>query len=105
MWELIQKGGPVMYALLACSFVSLTFVIERLLFWFMDMRGSDSKTIDQAMDHLRNGRLDQFFSVCRNSRDPVLYPKIAHVWCDLKVFLCIQVNDRIVLIFHDRCGQ
>lgn len=71
MWELIQKGGPVMYPLLVCSFVSLTFIIERLLFWFLEVRGEDSKKLDQAMDHLRSGDRKAFFTACQNSRDPV----------------------------------
>ena len=36
MIEWFQKGGPVMIPLLVCSIVSLTFIVERLLFWFLD---------------------------------------------------------------------
>lgn len=31
--ELISRGGPVMYILLACSFVSLAIILERGWFW------------------------------------------------------------------------
>jgi len=34
MYELILKGGPVMWPLLACSIVALAIVFERLVFWF-----------------------------------------------------------------------
>ncbi len=33
MLEYVQKGGPVMYPLLLCSFISLTLIVERFLFW------------------------------------------------------------------------
>lgn len=33
MYELMMKGGPVMWPLLACSVVALAVVFERLLFW------------------------------------------------------------------------
>jgi len=33
MYELMLKGGPVMWPLLACSIVALAVVFERLLFW------------------------------------------------------------------------
>jgi len=33
MKDILEKGGPVMWPLLVCSLVSLTFVIERVIFW------------------------------------------------------------------------
>ncbi len=33
MYELIFKGGPVMWPLLTCSVVALAIIIERLIFW------------------------------------------------------------------------
>jgi biopolymer transport protein ExbB len=33
MYELILKGGPVMWPLLVCSIVALAIVVERLFFW------------------------------------------------------------------------
>lgn len=39
MYELMIKGGPVMWPLLACSIVALAVVFERLLFWlFVGLR-------------------------------------------------------------------
>ena len=32
MWELFQKGGPVMYPLLVCSITGLYIIIQKLLF-------------------------------------------------------------------------
>jgi biopolymer transport protein ExbB len=33
MWDLFDKGGPVMYPLLACSVMALAVVIDRAIFW------------------------------------------------------------------------
>ena len=33
MIEIIMKGGPVMYPLLACSVLALTVIIDRFIFW------------------------------------------------------------------------
>lgn len=33
LMEYVQRGGLVMYPLLACSLVGLTVIVERLLFW------------------------------------------------------------------------
>ncbi|MDF1589878.1 MAG: MotA/TolQ/ExbB proton channel family protein [Desulfobacterales bacterium] len=43
MLEIFKSGGPVMYPLLACSFIVLTVVIERAMFWIrLDMLRSQS---------------------------------------------------------------
>lgn len=33
MWEYFQAGGPLMWALLACSIVALAVILERCCFW------------------------------------------------------------------------
>jgi biopolymer transport protein ExbB len=53
MVQLIQKGGPVMYPLLACSLIVLTLVIERGLFWL---------TIEW---HRRRPLVDEVLELCR----------------------------------------
>jgi biopolymer transport protein ExbB len=53
MIQLIQKGGPVMYPLLACSLIVLTLVIERGLFWL---------TIEW---HRRRPLVDDILELCR----------------------------------------
>lgn len=35
MWNYFAKGGPLMYLLLLCSILSLTIVIERLVYYFL----------------------------------------------------------------------
>ena len=46
----MQKGGPVMYPLIVCSLVSLTFIIERTLFWIRQTRGRNQEVVNQILD-------------------------------------------------------
>ena len=40
--KLFEQGGPVMWPLLACSIVSLTITIERLIFWRRENRREEN---------------------------------------------------------------
>lgn len=51
--ELIQHGGPEMYPLLICSFITLTVVIERMAFWINVWRRFDQNLIDDVMELCR----------------------------------------------------
>ena len=55
MFELIQKGGPVMYPLLACSVCVLTIIIERALFWIILNRRHNSRLINEVLEICRKG--------------------------------------------------
>lgn len=53
MFDLFQKGGVVMYPLLACSLVSLTLILERGLFWIRETRRADNALIDEVLELAR----------------------------------------------------
>lgn len=53
MFDLFQKGGVVMYPLLGCSLVSLTFILERGLFWIRETRRADNGLIDEVLELAR----------------------------------------------------
>jgi biopolymer transport protein ExbB len=53
MLELFQKGGVVMYPLLACSLVSLTVVVERGLFWVGEKTRTDDLLINEVLELAR----------------------------------------------------
>ncbi len=55
MFEIIEKGGVVMYPLLACSVCVLTIIIERALFWFVLNRRHDRRLIDEVLEICRRG--------------------------------------------------
>ena len=51
--DLFQKGGIVMYPLLACSLVSLTVIFERVLFWIREDGRSDHALVDEVLESAR----------------------------------------------------
>jgi biopolymer transport protein ExbB len=55
MWEYFLRGGPVMWPLLACSLVSLTVVIERMLFWMTTNRRSNEPLLNEVMSLCESG--------------------------------------------------
>lgn len=55
MWEYFLKGGPVMWPLLICSFVSLTVVIERAMFWVVLRRRSNGTLLNEIMALCESG--------------------------------------------------
>jgi biopolymer transport protein ExbB len=53
IFELFQKGGIVMYPLLACSLVALTIIFERTLFWIREEGRSDNALVDEVLESAR----------------------------------------------------
>ncbi len=55
MFEIILKGGVVMYPLLACSVCVLTIIIERALFWAVINRRHNSQLINEVLNSCQQG--------------------------------------------------
>ena len=55
MWEFFLSGGPVMWPLLICSFVSLTVVIERAMFWVVLHRRNNGTLLNEIMALCESG--------------------------------------------------
>jgi biopolymer transport protein ExbB len=53
MFDLFQKGGFVMYPLLACSLISLTFILDRSLFWIREKRLANNALVDEILELAR----------------------------------------------------
>ena len=62
-WELFQKGGPVMFVLLACSIVVAVIAIERFRFYRQAGRGA-SDFIVKLPELLRTHDLKQAAELC-----------------------------------------
>jgi biopolymer transport protein ExbB len=71
IFQLIEKGGFVMYPLILCSIIALTFVIERFIFWSADMKGSESGEIENYLEHLRRGNDKEFLRNAQASKNPI----------------------------------
>ena len=55
MLQFFQSGGPVMYPLLACSFVVLTVVVERAIFWIKIGFQRNQRLVDEVLELCRGG--------------------------------------------------
>lgn len=94
----IQKGGPVMYPLLICSLVSLTFIIERILFWLRQTRGRNQEVVNQILDLAEQNRYEQIKDLSHGATDylaRMLYCGIAHRYFSLKDALEMAAEEEI----------
>jgi biopolymer transport protein ExbB len=71
-FKFFHDGGPVMYPLLLCSLVSLTFVIERCLFHFRQWLRADRRGLLDVLELIRRGEWEQARSCANGSRDDLL---------------------------------
>ncbi len=53
MWKLFQAGGPLMWALLFCSILSLTVILERWIFWMRININEDARRANEMLTSLR----------------------------------------------------
>ena len=72
MIELFQKGGYVMYPLLVCSVISLTFSIERLFFWIREKKARNIKLLIDIMKEAETGKYDNALRLGSESKDHVI---------------------------------
>ncbi len=68
MQELIIKGGPVMWPLLACSIVALAVIFERLLFWLAAGSRKDPKLINRIFTLTEEGDFDTAITESETSK-------------------------------------
>jgi len=59
MLDLLEKGGIVMYPLLACSLISLTVILERGAFWFREMKRVDSGLVNRVLHLAEMGKYEE----------------------------------------------
>ena len=72
MYQLITKGGPVMYPLIACSLLVLFVVVERGLFWAGIRNGRDPALLDEVLELCRRGEWETVRERVQGSRDFVV---------------------------------
>jgi biopolymer transport protein ExbB len=72
IFEFFQKGGFVMYPLLACSLVSLTVILERTLFWIREKGQANNAVIDEILELARFRKYDEIKAKTEGAADYVL---------------------------------
>jgi biopolymer transport protein ExbB len=69
MWHIFDKGGPVMYPLLACSIIALSVVIERTIFWFRLGLRRQPSLVDEVLELSRQGDWESIRNKTRHAKD------------------------------------
>jgi biopolymer transport protein ExbB len=72
MFDVLEKGGVVMYPLLACSVVSLTVILERGIFWLREDRRIDRTLVDQVLELTRLQKLEEIQAKTQGALDYVV---------------------------------
>jgi len=72
MFDLFQKGGIVMYPLMACSVISLTVILERALFWIRRKSDTDIRLVDHVLDLARMRKYEEIRTSTQGSADYVV---------------------------------
>jgi len=72
MFDLFNKGGIVMYPLLACSVLSLTVIVERTLFWIRTGRETNNRLVDTVLELARRRQYEEIKKNTRGTADYVV---------------------------------
>jgi biopolymer transport protein ExbB len=94
----LQKGGPVMYPLLICSLVSLTFIIERTMFWIRQTRGRNQEVVNQILEMAEQNHYGRIKDLSHGATDylaRMLYCGIVHRHFSLKSALEMAAEEEI----------
>lgn len=72
MVEIFQNGGIVMYPLLACSLISLTIIIERMIFWAMIGMNRSRGLADKILELSTQENWDEVRRISEKSKNYVV---------------------------------
>ena len=72
MWHIFDKGGPVMYPLLACSILALSVVIERAIFWLKLAIKSQPSLVDEILELSRQGDWESIKNKTVHTKDYII---------------------------------
>ena len=70
MLDILVKGGPILWVIIALSFVGVAIIIERLLY-FRKIAVDEDKLIERLKSSLEKGHYDEALSICDNNPAPV----------------------------------
>ncbi|MFC1807418.1 MotA/TolQ/ExbB proton channel family protein [Candidatus Omnitrophota bacterium] len=72
MFDMIVKGGPVMYPIILCSIIALAIVIERV-FQLYHARIDTRKFMDEIANVLRRNKIMEAIETCDNTPGPIAH--------------------------------
>lgn len=72
MWNVIQKGGPLMYLIILCSIVALAVVFERLYHLYRARIDVD-KFMESISNTLKHNRIMEALDLCEKTPGPIAH--------------------------------
>ncbi|MFC1461510.1 MotA/TolQ/ExbB proton channel family protein [Verrucomicrobiota bacterium] len=97
--DIIARGGPVMWPLLACSLIALAVTVERILFWWRECRTNRSTPlIEELFLRTEQGEFDQAASLAQGRSDAfvrVLVSGLRHRDYGMTESMTVAANDEI----------
>ncbi|MDO8536586.1 MAG: MotA/TolQ/ExbB proton channel family protein [Candidatus Omnitrophota bacterium] len=72
MWDLIQKGGPVMYLIMILSVISLAIIIERI-YNLNRARIDSQKFMDDIINSLKHNKVIESIEMCNKTPGPIAH--------------------------------
>jgi biopolymer transport protein ExbB/TolQ len=68
--EILQIGGFTMYILLFCSFLSITILLERILYYRKRSRTKRSEFMTRVKRALKSGNIQMAMEICKGTNAP-----------------------------------
>jgi len=72
LYDIIERGGPVVYFLLACSLISFAIIIERAVFWFYEKRRIKMNDMEQFCMLVDQNKIDEAYELAQGTKNPIL---------------------------------
>ncbi|UCF83237.1 MAG: MotA/TolQ/ExbB proton channel family protein [Desulfobacteraceae bacterium] len=72
MIDIFMKGGPIMYPLLACSIISMTVVLERIIFWVKEDMYRNQPLVDEILELCRTADWESVRKKAAGSKDYII---------------------------------
>lgn len=76
MITLFVKGGPMMWPLLMTSFITLSVVIERVIFLVRESRQRDPRMVKQILANVESGKIAAAVTAGQDTQDFVAKPLV-----------------------------
>ncbi len=71
MFEIFERGGPIMWPLLITSLIALSLILERLAFFFSELRSERPEQVKKVLDSIREAQISRAIQLSTGSDDPV----------------------------------
>jgi biopolymer transport protein ExbB/TolQ len=70
IWEILQTGGFTMYILLFCSFLSVTILLERIIYYRKRSKTKRAEFMTRIKRALKSRDIGRAIEICKDTRAP-----------------------------------